>query len=83
MLSERAGFLGSSTCGAVPSTMETFHSGRMTASSDSGSDEQGISCMPAQRSAKTEAMRFMKVDLPQPGPPLMMKVCHCGSPQSS
>ena len=82
-LSLRAGCFGSKMCGAVPSAIETFHSGRMTASNESGSEEQAISCMDGQCGANNSAIRRMNEDFPQPGPPLMMKVCHCGSPQSS
>ena len=64
------GYLGSSTCGAVPSAALIFKDGTITPSSEAGSDEQKIRSQYRPRFSASAAIFFSSVLLPVPGPPL-------------
>ena len=67
--STAAGYIGSVTCGAVPSMSATPSAGITRQSSESGSDAQCMYSRAYPSSVIRSPMRFKKVDFPTPGPP--------------
>ena len=60
------------TWGAVPSTRAAFSRGSTTPSRESGSPEHRMYSAVSPAWAAWAATWRMRVDLPQPGPPLIM-----------
>ena len=68
------GYFGSSVCGEVPSAIQQLSAGAYTPSSEAGSDEQYISSVSIPASVRAEFIRFIRLDLPVPGPPFIIYV---------
>ena len=77
--SSAPGASGSRTWGAVASTIAARLSRKMTPSRLSGSLAQWMRWMGSPFCSALRASRFIRVDLPQPGPLLMRYICIPGS----